>query len=76
TQTRVVLADKQGFHTEAALPFFLERYADAYRLQLDKFLEAVAGRDFDIPTGSDGLKALQIADAAQESLQRGSPVPL
>ena len=76
TQTRVVLADKQGFHTEAALPFFLERYADAYRLQLDKFLEAVAGRDIEIPTGSDGLKALQIADAAQESLQRGSPVPL
>lgn len=74
TSTRVEIANKAGFTTETALPFFLERYADAYRIQLDKFLRAASGEDIDIPGGFDGLRALQLADAAQQSLQTGQPV--
>jgi myo-inositol 2-dehydrogenase/D-chiro-inositol 1-dehydrogenase len=76
TATHVQRADSSGFHSEVALPFFLERYADAYRLQLDKFLSAVDGESVDLPGGEDGLKALLIADAAQRSHESGRPVLL
>lgn len=75
TATSVQIADSEGFHGEAALPFFLERYADAYRLQLDKFLAAVNGEEIRLPQGADGLRALEIADAAQRSVESGSPAP-
>ena len=39
TSTKVEVADANGFATEPALPFFLERYEDAYRIQLDRFLQ-------------------------------------
>ena len=76
TSTRVEMANSGGFTTETALPFFLERYADAYRIQLDKFLRAASGENIDVPGGFDGLRALQLADAAQQSLQTGQPVPV
>ncbi len=74
TATKVEVAGAGGFATEPALPFFLERYADAYRIQLDRFLRASGGENIDIPGGADGLRALQLADAAQESLETGKPV--
>jgi myo-inositol 2-dehydrogenase/D-chiro-inositol 1-dehydrogenase len=76
TGTSVQTADGTGFHSETALPFFLERYADAYRLQLDKFLAAVNGEEIRLPQGPDGLRALEIADAAQRSADSGSPAPV
>ena len=76
TTTQVEKASAKGFESEPALPFFLERYADAYRIQLDRFLRAVAGEQLDIPNGQDGLRALQLADAAQKSLETGRPVQL
>ncbi len=76
TETQVELANAAGFQTEPALPFFLERYADAYRLQLDRFLQAVAGGDNVLPDGLDGLKALQMADAAQRSCDQNKAIDL
>ena len=35
---KVEKATTEGFTTEPALPFFLERYAKAYRIQLDRFM--------------------------------------
>jgi myo-inositol 2-dehydrogenase/D-chiro-inositol 1-dehydrogenase len=72
--TQVETANADGFHKDPVLPFFLERYADAYRLQLDKFLRVVKGEDIDIPRGLDGLRALQLADAAQLSCDSGKPI--
>ena len=74
TASEVTTADSAGFHTEVALPFFLERYADAYRIQLDKFLRAVNGEPLDLADGLDGLRALILADCAQESLEAGIPI--
>ena len=74
TATSVEVALENGFTTDEALPFFLERYRDAYRLQLDKFLQAVRGESVSIPRGIDGLQALRIADAAQLSCDEGRPV--
>jgi myo-inositol 2-dehydrogenase/D-chiro-inositol 1-dehydrogenase len=73
-ETLVETANDSGFLRGPALPFFLERYRDAYRIQLDKFLCAAAGEKIALPTGHDGLRALQLADAAQLSHESGRPV--
>lgn len=75
-QTRVETANASGFRREPALPFFLERYADAYRIQLDRFIRALGGEDIALPGGLDGLRALELADAAQRSADAGQPVSL
>jgi myo-inositol 2-dehydrogenase/D-chiro-inositol 1-dehydrogenase len=74
TATRVERAGTDGFTTEPALPFFLERYADAYRLELVDFLGALDGEAVQLATGRDGLRALALADAAQRSHETGEPV--
>jgi len=74
TATTVEHAGTQGYTTEPALPFFLERYAAAYRAELDAFITAVAAHRAPAPTGDDGLRALLLADAATESVRTGQPV--
>jgi myo-inositol 2-dehydrogenase / D-chiro-inositol 1-dehydrogenase len=59
---------------EPLLNFFLERYADAYRLELDAFVEAIeVGRPMPV-TVADGRQALRLADAALESATTGRRV--
>ena len=76
TSTSVTLARENGFTTEPALPFFLERYAAAYRLELEDFLSALQGKKVELATGEDGRRALKLADAAQASLVTGKAVTL
>ena len=58
------------------LNFFIERYAEAYRCELDAFLAAVEeGRPMS-PDFADGVAALQLAVAAGESLATGAAVRL
>jgi myo-inositol 2-dehydrogenase / D-chiro-inositol 1-dehydrogenase len=72
--TSVHHANARGFTTDPALPFFLERYAAAYRSELHAFLDAVEGKATASPTGADGLAALLLADAATQSARSGRPV--
>jgi myo-inositol 2-dehydrogenase/D-chiro-inositol 1-dehydrogenase len=74
TATSVELANGAGFTGEPALPFFLERYAAAYRAELDAFVQAVNTGAAPRPGGEDGLKALALADAAVESVRTGRAV--
>ncbi|WP_136314016.1 inositol 2-dehydrogenase [Actinomyces procaprae] len=61
---------------EPYLDFFLERYADAYRLELSAFIEAVEAGTTP-PTGiADAVAALRLAEAATESANTGNPVRL
>ena len=76
TATTVELANGAGFASEPALPFFLERYAEAYRRELDAFIGAVAAGQAPKPSGEDGLKALLLADAATRSAQSGEAMRL
>lgn len=76
TATTVELADGRGFTSDPALPFFLERYDAAYRAELATFIDAIGTGKPPQPTGIDGLKALQLADAADESARSGRPVSL
>lgn len=74
TATRVETASAAGFVSEPALPFFLERYEKAYRLEMDDFLRAVRGEPNGLASGDDGLKALLLADAADRSWRTGQRV--
>ncbi len=56
--------------------FFLERYADAYRIELTQFVESLQKQTPPPTTADDGLKALALADAALKSYETGLPVDL
>lgn len=72
--TTVEKATGDGFASDPALHFFLERYAIAYRIEMDAFVTGVTeGKPLN-PSGEDGLKALILADAATESAKSGKGV--
>ena len=55
---------------------FLDRFADAYRAELNAFVEVVSGRAEIACTARDGLEAMRIAEAAWRSLAERRPVAL
>ena len=58
------------------LNFFIERYREAYAAELDAFVTAVLDKQ-PVPVGfDDGRKALQLANAAYESIASGRIVRL
>lgn len=57
-------------------PFFLERYASAYRAELDAFVRMARSGDPECPTFEDGLAALALAQAADRSSQSGQSVSI
>jgi len=74
TLTTVEHANSSGFQREPALPFFLERYGLAYRLEMEDFVGALRGEPSRLANGEDGLRALLLADAAERSRQTGQAV--
>jgi myo-inositol 2-dehydrogenase/D-chiro-inositol 1-dehydrogenase len=76
TPTSVEKADASSVSTDKPLHFFLERYAGAYRAEMDAFLDALAKKK-PMPVGAeDGRKALVLAEAALRSHKTGKPVRL
>ena len=61
---------------EPLLNFFLERYQQAYKSELDAYIDALVHKKPMPTTVQDGLKALQLADAAVESVKTGRAVRL
>ncbi|RCK50656.1 inositol 2-dehydrogenase [Thalassospira profundimaris] len=72
--TSVTIANGDGYTTEPLLDFFMQRYADAYRFELTTFCNMLTGENVACPSGQDGLKALELADAAVKSLETGAAV--
>ncbi len=56
--------------------FFLQRYADAYRIELTHFVQSLQNGTAPATNEQDGLAALRLADAAVQSLKTGLPVDL
>ena len=63
-ETTVEHAGAHGYTADKVLNFFLERYASAYRAELDAFVSAVKKGERPHPDGEDGLAANRLADAA------------
>jgi myo-inositol 2-dehydrogenase/D-chiro-inositol 1-dehydrogenase len=74
TESTVSFAGADGITSDKPLHFFLERYAEAYRRELDHFIGAIASGAVPMTGGSDAVKALVLADAALESFRTGRPV--
>jgi myo-inositol 2-dehydrogenase / D-chiro-inositol 1-dehydrogenase len=71
-----ILCDSAGIHTALPLNFFLERYADSYRREMQAFMDAVENEEPVPVGGEDGLKAAAIALAAGKSARENRPVKL
>ena len=74
--TEVVQSDANSVRADKPEHFFLQRYREAYRLELAHFFECLqSGRPFRT-TVADGVEAQKLADAATQSWQSGKVVPL
>ena len=56
-----------GSSTDPLQNFFLDRYADAYRAEMDHFADILDGKALPLVGYDDGVSALVIAEAAMES---------
>jgi len=63
-----------GSRGELLYDFFMDRYVDAYRLEIDAFVQALLKGERPNPDQKDGVAALTLAEAAVESQQSGRTV--
>ena len=75
TTDAVVVWGEQGATRAPFQNFFLDRYAEAYRLEMDHFAAVLRGEASAIGF-ADGLRALELAEAAGRSHASGRPVAL
>lgn len=66
--------DASGGHTSRIHESFPERYENAYSAEIDHFIDCVLGHASPSVGIADGLRALVIAEAAEESLRTNRPV--
>ena len=73
-KSTVSFAGDDGIISDKPLHFFLERYAEAYRREVDHFIGAIASGAMPLVGGGDGVTALALADAALESFRTGRAI--
>jgi len=76
TDTNLVFSGDTGVVSEPPQHFFLERYADAYRLELMDFVNALKKGTAPLANHKDGVASLELAEAAVASLESASEVKL
>ena len=75
-ETTVEQFTPKGTVSDRPLDFFLERYAEAYRIELSTFVLALQ-KNTPMPVGAhDGRRALVLAEAAIKSLKSGKAEPI
>ncbi len=74
TPTEVVQWNAAGIHADKPEAFFLQRYAAAYRLEIEHFFECLQSGAAFKTTVADGVAAQKLADAATLSANSGQPV--
>ncbi len=74
TPTEVVQWNAAGIHADKPEAFFLQRYAAAYRLEIEHFFECLQSGAAFKTTVADGVAAQKLADAATLSAQSGQAV--
>lgn len=74
--TEVTAYSGQSVSTDLPEAFFLERYRAAYAAEIAHFAGALAGSSPVRTTIEDGIKALELADAAARSFASGAVITL
>jgi myo-inositol 2-dehydrogenase/D-chiro-inositol 1-dehydrogenase len=75
TTTTVAVWGEEGATRAPFQNFFLERYAEAYRLEMDHFAAMLRGEEPAVGF-ADGVRALELAEAAARSHATTRPVAL
>jgi len=75
-ESNVVITNQLGALAEKPQHFFLERYEQAYSLELNNFVQCIRNDAQPLATINDGLQALLLAEAAIESYRTGQAVRL
>jgi myo-inositol 2-dehydrogenase/D-chiro-inositol 1-dehydrogenase len=75
-KTTAQFLDSNGVHLARNLDFFIDRYADSYRLELAAFLDALLTNKPMPITGGDGLQAMLMALAANKSMKENRAVKI
>jgi myo-inositol 2-dehydrogenase/D-chiro-inositol 1-dehydrogenase len=73
-ETNLVVADANGIAETPLENFFMTRYENAYRREIEHFVLCIQSSSTPLVVGSDGLEALVLAESAGESLASGQPV--
>jgi myo-inositol 2-dehydrogenase/D-chiro-inositol 1-dehydrogenase len=68
--------DASGVRRDPLLRFFVERYAESYRRELDDFIRSIQAERAPSIGLRDGRRALEIAEAAVASAKSGTTVAL
>ena len=74
TPTEVLQWNAGGIHADKPEAFFLQRYAAAYRLEIEHFFDCLQSGAAFKTTVADGVAAQKLADAATLSAQSGQAV--
>ena len=71
-QTRSIeIAGTDGYLRPPLHDFFMTRYIEAYAAEIAAFVAVVRDGAQPSPSGQDGLRALELAEAALQSLTSG-----
>ncbi len=76
TAASTELWNAQGITRDKPLPFFPERYVEAYALEITDFIDTVLRGEKPEVSGDAGRKSLELADAAQRSFETKAKVVL
>ncbi|WP_343080008.1 inositol 2-dehydrogenase [Ostreiculturibacter nitratireducens] len=73
-EANIEVATAEGFHRPPLLNFFMTRYVAAYANEIAAFIGAMTSGTETPTTGTDGLLALVLAEAALKSVEEGRAV--
>ena len=74
TASTLVVSTENGINHEKPLYFFLERYLDAYKTEIEMFIDAVINNKETPVTIEEAYQSLLLAKAAKKSLEENRKV--
>ena len=73
-QSRVTIANENGYTRPPLLDFFMSRYVEAYASEIKHFVDCVTNHAQPRTSGHDGLMSIALAEAALESALTGTAI--